>query len=94
MRKKLSYVTLSLLISILVLFQLFLSNRLTVKGRKLEEIERNISQLEEENSYLKTRIASLGSLSRLILTAKEKGFIKNPPIINLTGRIPIAAYPQ
>lgn len=86
------YFILSLLVIVLVLFQLFLSNRLTVEGKRLEKIQAEIATLEEENNYLRSKIASLGGLSKLTLVAEEKGFVKNPPVINLTGKVPIAVY--
>lgn len=94
MKKNFIYFILALLIIVLVLLQLFLSNRLTMEGKRLEKTQSEISRFREENNYLKSQTASLGGLSELTLKAKEKGFIKNPPIVNLTSKVPIAVYSE
>lgn len=89
-----SYIAIFLLILCLLVLQLFLSNRLTVEGKRVEKIQAEIIRVEEENNYLKGQIAKVGCLAKLIQTADEKGFIKDPPVINLTGKVPVAVYPN
>lgn len=92
MKKKIIYFAGFLFIGFLTLVQLFLSNRLTAEGRKLELLQNKISQTKEENNHLKTEIASGVGLSKLSLVASKKGFIKNPLVINMTNRASIAVF--
>lgn len=69
---------------ILFFLQLFFSNRLTAEGKELEKVKQEAEKIEIENRYLKNQISSFGSLTKLNLLAEKKGFIKNPPLINLS----------
>lgn len=73
-----------------IILQLYLSNRLSSEGKKLEAVQNKIIIAKEENKSLKKEIAVSGCLSVLIEEAEKKGFIANPPINNLTGKVPIA----
>jgi cell division protein FtsL len=75
---------------ILVVVQIIVSSSLVAEGKKLQAIKTEISALEEENNVLKTKIANLSTLTKLSLVAEEKGFIKNPPVLNLSSKVPVA----
>ncbi len=85
------FLILSFLIVFLVLVQLFLSNSLITDGSKLEELQVQIDNLEEENNHLKSQAASLFSLSKLNETAEKKGFTQPSKIVNLSSKLPVAA---
>jgi len=76
------------------LLQIYLSNRLATKGKKLTVYEKEINLIKEENKRLKSEIASLGCLNKLTLAASEKGFIKEPHIVNLSTKVPVALSPR
>ncbi|MFC1711461.1 hypothetical protein ACFLZ1_02640 [Patescibacteria group bacterium] len=84
------FIVLSFLIVFLVFCQIVLSNSLASEGQTLEKIKKEISLFEEENDQLKSKTASMSCLSKLSLIAEEKGYIKNPPVINLSNKIPVA----
>jgi DNA-binding XRE family transcriptional regulator len=75
------------------LLQIYFANGLATRGKQLRDYEKEISSLEEENKGMKSEIASFGGLAKLTLIAKEKGYIKNPPLINLTTKMPVALNP-
>ena len=75
------------------LLQIYLANGLATRGKELEVYQKEISLIEEENKKLKSETASLGGLARLSSLAQEKGFIKNPKVINLSRRLPVALNP-
>ncbi len=91
--KKLYFIIFTV-VTALIMGELFLSNRLTVEGRKIETIQEEVASLEEENSLVKNQIASLGGLNRLTQAAKEKGFIKAEAVLNLTRKATVAVRPQ
>jgi cell division protein FtsL len=93
-KMKLFYILPFFLIILLGITQIYLSNKLATRGRKLTVYEREISLMEEENKWLKSEIASLGCLTKLQLAAAEKKFIKNPRMINLSSKVPVALNPQ
>lgn len=92
--RKITVSILFLLFIFFTLVQLYLSNRLSADGQKLDIVQARISQANEENNKMKKEIATLGCISSLTSKAKEKGFISNPSIINMTGKVPIAAQPE
>jgi cell division protein FtsL len=70
--------------------QIYLSNRLATWGRQLNQLEQETAQLEENNKEFKSEIASLGCLTKLTDAAQKKGFVANPPVLNLSSKIPVA----
>ena len=70
----------------------FLSSADCLNGPWLKHLKENL--VEEENKRLKSETASYVGLSKLVLIASDKGFIKNPPIINLSGRVSVALNPR
>ena len=91
MKIKPSYLFLSFFLLSLFLLQLFFANRLAEEGKELEQITREINKVAIENRRLKIEIASSTCLLKLSLLAKKRGFIKNPPLVNLVKQVPIAA---
>ena len=91
--KKLFYFLPFCLIFILCLLQIYLANGLATRGKQLRDNEGEVNLLEEENKRIKSEIASFGGLAKLTIIAEEKGFVKNPPIINVTTKIPVALNP-
>ncbi len=81
-------------VTFLIVAELFFSNRLTVEGKKIEVMQEEVAALDEENSLMKNQIASLGGLNRLNQAAKEKGFIKAEAVLNLTRKATVAVRPQ
>ena len=75
------------------ILQVYFSNKLATLGRKLSFYEKETVAFEEENKRLKSEIASFGGLNQVILIASEKGFVKNPEIINLTSKVSVALSP-
>lgn len=82
---------LSILTVILVVCQIFLSNNLLDEGLRLKDVQAEISRIESENQELKNKIAMQTKLSDLAEFAEKNGFIKDPPLINLSQKIPVAA---
>lgn len=76
----------------LLIIQIVLSNRLTVEGKKLIKTQAEIETIEGENNNLKNKIVSIASLTKLTEQAEAMGFVKEPTIINLSNKIPVAAY--
>lgn len=75
---------------ILGILQLVLANKLAVMGAGLQSLEQEVSSLEEENKKIKSEIAQSGGLIELSLIATQKGFVKNPPVVNFSTKIPVA----
>lgn len=71
------------LVVFLAIVQIILCNQLAAKGEMLEKIEAEKEELEREDMKLKERIALKVSLFSLAKEAEEKGFLKNPKILNL-----------
>ena len=78
------------LVVFLGIAQIYLSNRLATWGRQLNQLEQEITQREEDNREFKSEIASLGCLTKLTDAAQKKGFVKDPPVLNLSSKIPVA----
>lgn len=89
-RKKLFYYLPLFLIVVLALVQIYFSNKLATQGRILKECEKEISLIEEENKKLKSEAVGAVGLIKLSQIASEKGFHKNPSVINLSNRVPVA----
>jgi len=95
MKTKISWLSFFSIILIVALgmLQIYLANTLATKGRQLTEQEKKIAEIEKDNQELRTEIASLGKISELPSVAQEKGFLENPKVVNLTGKIPVALNP-
>lgn len=61
--------------------QLVFASNLAVDGQKLSEIEKQIQQLEAENTTLKVEIAKESSLLKLSEKAQEMGFRRPSEVI-------------
>lgn len=90
--KKLFY-TLCAMTLLLVVAQLFMSNRLTNEGRIIAKIQTETLALEKENTEIKAKIASLGGLQRSREEALAKGFVKAENVLNLTTKTTVAQKP-
>ena len=90
--KKLFYILCTITL-LLVVAELFMSNRLTNEGRIIAKIQAETLALEKENSEIKTQIASLGGLQRSREEALAKGFVKGENILNLTTKTTVAKRP-
>ncbi|OGD52746.1 hypothetical protein A3J78_00530 [Candidatus Beckwithbacteria bacterium RBG_13_35_6] len=88
--KKLTFL-LGFIVIILLICQIILSNRLINEGIRLDAIQQEAKKYQEDCQLLKNEIASLTSLDDLSEFALENGFIKNPPVVNLSQKIPVAA---
>lgn len=88
--KKPLNIILIVLVVLLSLVQILLSNRIATEGRHLKDLEEEMVKVQEDNSQLELEIVSNGRLHQLAEKAKSLGFIKNPPIINLTSQVPVA----
>lgn len=91
--KRLLNIILIVLVVLLSLVQIFLSNRIATWGKHLKDTEEEIVRVQEDNFRLELEIVSNGRLHQLAQEAKALGFIKNPPIINLTSQVPVALKP-
>lgn len=87
------FIFLFLVLLFLGLGQMYLSNRLAGWGKRLEEIEKQKAQLDEENKRLKISVLSYGNLSSLEEIAVKKGFIEDPQVLNLSPKVPVALNP-
>lgn len=74
--------------------QIYLSNRLSTEGKNLQRLETEISTLWEENQKLKSETGEIVGLGKLSKIASEKGFIKNPKILNFKTDLPVALSPD
>jgi len=88
--RKWPYFLIIFLIVALGVLQIYFSNKLATLGKKLSLYENEINLIEEGNERLKNETASFGGLNQLTLIASDKGFVKNPPIVNLSSKVPVA----
>lgn len=79
---------------VLGILQIYFSNKLATLGKKLSSYEKETVFFEEENKRLKSETAFFGGLNQLTLIALDKGFVKNPEIINLTSKVSVALDPR
>src|SRR3990167_1811474 len=69
-------VVISAAASLLFFTQLVFANGLATDGQKIAQVEKEIQNLESENTILKVEIAKKSSLSSLSKKAAEDGFKK------------------
>lgn len=81
---------------ILVVFQVYMTNRLVAAGKELRSVESAISQAREENERLVTEVASASSLLTLRQKAAEYGFVEpsRDKILTFPETLPVAFQPQ
>ena|SRR3989339_851316 len=65
-----------LLLSVLAVFQIFLANSLSSKGREISELDVRKQVLLREQSVLASLLASLGSLDRIRADAVGAGMLE------------------
>ncbi len=82
-----------ILIFFLVFSQIIFSNKLTTSGKRLDELNRQITELEAENKELELEIIALSNLERLKKEAEIKNFTDKIVVTNLTVQKEIAFKP-
>ncbi len=65
-----------LLLAVLAVFQIFLANSLSSKGREISELDARKQILLREQSVLSSQLASLGSLDRIRADAVGAGMLE------------------
>lgn len=78
------------IICLLLLVQVYVSNRLANTGVEVAEIEREIEELVEENEMFRQKTASASSLLTLKERAHHLGFVKPTAPVYLSRDIPVA----
>lgn len=82
-----------LTILFLTLAQIVLSNSLATSGGELGALNEKIRQTELENKKLMSGIAQKVSLSDILVKAEEKGFVREPEVVNLSKDGVVALKP-
>lgn len=77
-------------IAFLALGQVIAANRLVALDSKLVQIRSQVLSLEERNEILKQKIASASALSTLEVKAEELKFTREPRVISLIKKLPVA----
>jgi len=97
-KKKFSKISLTKLFLLTILFlvvaQVVLSNSLATSGARLKALNEKIRQLELENQRLSSEIAQKASLTDILAKAKEKGFVREPKVVNLDRDGVVALKPD
>lgn len=70
--------------------QVFLLNSLSTYGSNINNIEKDITTISQENDDIEQSIASASSVTTLDIKAKEMGFYISLPLLSLQGPIPVA----
>ncbi len=78
---------------LLIVFQIFVSNRLADYGQKISKLTQQTNDLTLENQRIKKKIASSSALTNLNQKAKELGFTQKAQIYYLDEPYPIAQNP-
>jgi hypothetical protein len=74
-----------------LMLQMVIANEMIVIGDRLAQTETRISQLEEQNEYLKRSLTALSSIKRVQTEAKSMGFIEPMSYIAFDqGLLPVA----
>jgi len=74
----------------LAIAKIFVANRLSTAGIRIEGIEQKTAILNDENNRLRGEITRLSSLSYISSQATKIGFKNNGSVASLTFDIPIA----
>lgn len=72
----------AIILTALFAAQIVFAGNLSSDGKKLHEIKTEISSLESENLYLKSKIAQTSSLTGLFQKAQALGFKKPEKLLN------------
>ena len=83
-----------ILIGSLAVAQLFISNRLTDLGEKIDKEKKMTDLLIAENRLLEEELREKESLSNISLEAQKLGFAEVKSIYYLVPQIPVAMNPQ
>ncbi len=75
---------------VLSIVKIFVSNRISVSGLVLGEIEEKINYYKTENTLLSEKLYSLSSLTNVSVKANELGFVAEKSSFVLTNPLPIA----
>ncbi len=71
--------------------RMYLTNKLAIKGKELEQLSLNKELLEKEISKISFEISSTSSISYIETEAREKGFIDYKQQIAVISPAPVAA---
>ncbi len=70
---------------------MYLTNKLAIKGKELEQLSLNKELLEKEISKISFEISSTSSISYIETEAREKGFVDYKQQIAVISPAPVAA---
>ena len=71
--------------------RMYLTNKLAIKGKELEQLSLNKELLEKEISKISFEISSTSSISYIETEAREKGFVDYKQQIAVISPAPVAA---
>lgn len=71
--------------------RIYLTNRLAIKGKELEELSYSKERLKKEISKLSYEISSSSSISYIETEARKEGFIDYKQQIAVIAPVPVAA---
>ncbi len=82
---------LSGLIVALVIWNVTLTNRSVDDSLVVANLDKEISALQNQNTILRSRVASLGSLGNLRHRIEQAGFVANPTVVALPDTSSVAS---
>lgn len=80
-----------LILAFLVTLQVFLLNKHSTMGDDLTVLNKNIDEIEAENSNLSQKIASLSAMTTIGEEAKQYGLASSVQVLSLTSALPLAS---
>jgi hypothetical protein len=78
------------LVLILLIIQVVVSNRIAISGNKITQMEQEINNLNQENSFMNEKIASASSLAVIREKSVNLGFTKNITPFYVSTNLPVA----
>ena len=78
-------------IVVLVIGNVTIANRSVDESIVVSDLSAEISSLQNENTILKSSVASAGSLGTLSLRIEEAGFVASPKIATITTTSSVAS---
>lgn len=80
-----------ILIFVLVVAQIYIVNKHSTIGDQLTMVNKQIGEVEEENSQISQKIASLSAMTTITEKAKQYGFVSSIQVLSIANSLPIAS---